>query len=209
MARKSKIQSHGPDNKPDLHNNASGPPAEEEYKVGPGRPPKDHQFKPGQSGNPKGAKRKAPSLIPDLKELFERACNQKAKVTQGERKRVITMLAAGLQQLFVQFAKGDRHARGQWPACERFCCAIVSSDACAAAICLSPSELSLIAFRCQYVGDPRPLAENHDGLLSGDKDSGDINGVREAFLSGANELHRGAGGRVGRRCRCTSALESE
>jgi hypothetical protein len=32
-------------------------------------------------------------------------------VTQGERARVITMWAAGLQQLSVQFAKGDRHAR--------------------------------------------------------------------------------------------------
>jgi hypothetical protein len=39
----------------------------EKYKVGPGRPPKEHQFKPGQSGNPKGAKRKPPSLLPDLK----------------------------------------------------------------------------------------------------------------------------------------------
>ena len=113
MARKSKSQSHGPDNKPGMHNKAfrSGPPAEEEYRVGPGRPPKEHQFKPGQSGNPKGAKRKAPSLIPALKELFERAFNQKAKVTQGERARVITMWEAGFQHLSVQFARGDRHAR--------------------------------------------------------------------------------------------------
>lgn len=102
MARKSKIQNHGPDNNPGMRNNAN--------KVGPGRPPKEHQFKPGQSGNPKGAKRKAPSLIPGLKDLFERAFNQKAKVTQGERERVITMWAAGLRQLSVQFAKGDRHA---------------------------------------------------------------------------------------------------
>jgi hypothetical protein len=38
MARKPKIQHHGSDNKPDMRNNAfpSGPPAEEEYKVGPG-----------------------------------------------------------------------------------------------------------------------------------------------------------------------------
>ena len=74
MARKSKSQSHGPDNKPGIRNDAfpSGPHAEEEYKVGPGRPPKEHQFKPGQSGNPKGAKCKAPSLLPDLKEQFER-----------------------------------------------------------------------------------------------------------------------------------------
>jgi hypothetical protein len=86
-------------------------PSSAEYKVGPGRPPKQFQFKPGQSGNPKGAERKAPSLIPDLKEVFERAFNQKAKVTQGERERVITMWQAGMQQLSVQFAKGDRHAR--------------------------------------------------------------------------------------------------
>ena len=68
MARKSMSQNHGPDDKPGMRNNAfpSGPPAEEECKVGPGRPPKEHQFKPGQSGNPKGAKRKAPSLLPDL-----------------------------------------------------------------------------------------------------------------------------------------------
>jgi Family of unknown function (DUF5681) len=113
MARKSKIQNHGSDDKPGMRNNAfpSGPPAEEEYNVGPGRPPKAHRFKPGQSGNPKGAKRKAPSLIPGLKDLFDRAFNQKAKVTQGERARVMTMWDAGLQQLSVQFAKGDRHAR--------------------------------------------------------------------------------------------------
>ena len=113
MARKSKIQHHGSDNKPDMRNNTfpSEPPAEEEYKVGPGRPPKEHQFKPGQSGNPNGTKRKAPSLIPGLKELFESAFNQTAKVTQGERARVITMWAAGMQQLSIQFAKGDPHAR--------------------------------------------------------------------------------------------------
>jgi Family of unknown function (DUF5681) len=44
-------------------------------------PPKEHQFKPGQSGNPMGAKRQAPSLLPDLKEHFERAFDQTAKVT--------------------------------------------------------------------------------------------------------------------------------
>lgn len=106
MTRKSKIQNHNSDTKP-----PSGPPAEKEYKVGPGRPPKEHQFKPGQSGNPKGAKRKAQSLIPDLKEIFERAFNQKVTVTKGERARDMTMWEAGMQQLSVHFAKGDRHAR--------------------------------------------------------------------------------------------------
>jgi hypothetical protein len=85
--------------------------AEEAYKVGPGRPPKEHQFKPGQSGNPKGAKLKTPSLTPELKELFARAFRRKVKVTQGEREGLITMWEAGMQQLSIQFAKGDRDAR--------------------------------------------------------------------------------------------------
>ncbi len=77
MARKPTIRKRGSANKPDINSDALAPErhAEEEYKVGPGRPPKEHQFKPGQSGNPKGPKRKPPSLIPDLKEIFERAFN--------------------------------------------------------------------------------------------------------------------------------------
>ena len=82
------------------------PPQDSEYKVGPGRPPKEYQFKPGQSGNPKGAKRKAPSLIPDLKKIFEDAFNQKVTVTQGQRERVMTMWGAGMRQLSNQFARG-------------------------------------------------------------------------------------------------------
>ena len=97
--------------------NRSDPPvvpagaSEEEYKVGPGRPPKEHQFKPGQSGNPKGAKRKAPSIAPDLKQLLERALNKKVTLKQGENERIVTMFNAGVEQLVAQFAKGDRHAR--------------------------------------------------------------------------------------------------
>ena len=84
MARKAKIKAPGSDTTPDRRNDAfpSGP-SEAEYKVGPGRPPKEYQFKQGQSGNPKGRKRKEPSLLPDLKQLFESAFNQKVKVTQG------------------------------------------------------------------------------------------------------------------------------
>ena len=113
MPRKSNIQKHGSVNKPDMRNNISpsAPPAEEEYKVGPGRPPKEYTWKPGQSGNPKGAKRKKRSLIPELKEQFERVFSQKLKVTQGDRQRFITRWVAGLEQLSIQFAKGDRHAR--------------------------------------------------------------------------------------------------
>lgn len=110
MARKSKIGRHGSGDGPETRDPAS-PPAEEEYRVGPGRPPKEHRWKPGQSGNPKGAKRKKRSLIPELKEEFERVFGQKLKVTQGDQQRLISRWVAGLEQLSIQFAKGDRHAR--------------------------------------------------------------------------------------------------
>lgn len=113
MARKPKTPTHGSDAKHDMrnHHSTSAPSAEDEYKVGPGRPPKEHQWKPGQSGNPKGAKRKKRSLIPELKDQFERVFSQKLRVTQGDRQRFITRWVAGLEQLSIQFAKGDRHAR--------------------------------------------------------------------------------------------------
>jgi hypothetical protein len=82
----------------------------EEYKVGPGRPPKEYQFKPGQSGNPKGRKRK-PSLLPDLKRLFDQAMSEKITITTGDKKIILTMAEAGFKQLARQHAQGDRHAR--------------------------------------------------------------------------------------------------
>ena len=85
--------------------------AEPEYRVGPGRPPKEYQFKPGQSGNPKGAKRKTPSMAPDLKALLERALNEEVKLRSDERDQIMTKAAAGIAQLVDQFAEGDRHAR--------------------------------------------------------------------------------------------------
>ena len=96
--------------------NDSAPVAEtemsdQEYKVGPGRPPKEHRFKPGQSGNPKGAKRKPPSVAPDLKAALERALSTTVTLKQGERQRTVTMAVAGIEQLVAQYAKGDRHAR--------------------------------------------------------------------------------------------------
>jgi hypothetical protein len=87
-------------------NNSSEP-----YKVGPGHPPKESQFKPGQSGNPKGAKRKKPSVMPDLKASLERALSMKVTLNQGEKKRIMTKHAMGIEQLVNQYAKGDRHAR--------------------------------------------------------------------------------------------------
>jgi hypothetical protein len=94
-------------NAPDSDTQKSG----EEYRVGPGRPPKEYRFKPGQSGNPEGAKRKTPSIAPDLKALLERALNAKVKLRRGERDKIVTKAAAGIEQLVDQFAKGDPRAR--------------------------------------------------------------------------------------------------
>jgi hypothetical protein len=85
--------------------------SDQEYRVGPGRPPKEYQFKPGQSGNPKGARQKPRSIAPDLKALLKRALSGKVTLRQGEREKIITKAAAGIEQLVNQFAKGDRHAR--------------------------------------------------------------------------------------------------
>jgi len=82
----------------------------DEDRVGPGRPPREFQFKPGQSGNPEGAKRKT-SLAPDLKATLQRALNEKVRLHQGERERIITKAAAGIDKLVDQFAAGDRYAR--------------------------------------------------------------------------------------------------
>ena len=97
--------------RPSVTRGASAAETGEEYKVGPRRPPREHRFKPGQSGNPKGAKRKAPSPAPDLKQLLERALSKTVTLKQGERQQIVTMASAGIEQLVAQFAKGDRHAR--------------------------------------------------------------------------------------------------
>src|SRR6266540_1777358 len=86
-------------------------PSDQEYRIGPGRPPKEYQFKPGQSGNPKGARPKPRSIVPDLKALFERALNRKVTLRQGEQQKIMTKAAAGIEQLVNQFVRGDRHAR--------------------------------------------------------------------------------------------------
>ena len=64
-----------------------------------------------ESGNPKGARRKAPSIVPDLKAVLERALSKKVTLRQGERERIVTMATAGIEHLVAQFARGDRHAR--------------------------------------------------------------------------------------------------
>ena len=82
-----------------------------EYRVGPGCPPREHQFKPGQSGNPQGARKRPPSIAPDLKILLQAALSKKVALTIGDKEKILTKAAAGIEQLVEQFARGDRYAR--------------------------------------------------------------------------------------------------
>jgi hypothetical protein len=81
------------------------------YRVGPGCPPKEYQFKPGQSGNPAGARNRPPAIAPDLKLLLQAALGKKVTLTIGDKERILTKAAAGIEQLVDQFARGDRYAR--------------------------------------------------------------------------------------------------
>jgi Family of unknown function (DUF5681) len=65
----------------------------------------------GRVGIQKGAKRKSPSVVPDLKLLVERALSEKVTLKQGDKERILTKAAVGIEQLVNQYAKGDRHAR--------------------------------------------------------------------------------------------------
>jgi hypothetical protein len=82
-----------------------------DYRVGPGCPPREHQFKPGQSGNPAGARNRPPSIAPDLKVLLQTALSKKVTLTIGDKERILTKAAAGIEQLVDQFSRGDRYAR--------------------------------------------------------------------------------------------------
>ena len=99
------------DRRSDFASAADPEAPEQEYKVGPGNPPKPFQFKPGQSGNPKGAKRKKPTMDLDLKAALERALNKTITLKQGDKERTVTMAIAGIEQLVAQYVKGDRNAR--------------------------------------------------------------------------------------------------
>ncbi len=82
------------------------------YKVGPGFPPNEHKWKKGcPSPYPKGRPKKAPSMKPEIRKIFEDALNEKIHVKKADKKIILTRLAMGFEQLAIQFAKGDRYAR--------------------------------------------------------------------------------------------------
>ena len=79
------------------------------YEVGYRRPPKHSRYKKGQSGNPTGKNKQTATSNADLRLLLERELN--ANIREGEREKIVTNAAAGIEQLVAQFAAGDRHAR--------------------------------------------------------------------------------------------------
>ena len=50
-------------------------------------------------------------MVPDLKALLETALSGKVSLVEGERERIQSKAAAGIEQLVNGFAQGDRHAR--------------------------------------------------------------------------------------------------
>ena len=60
---------------------------------------------------PRARKRSPSRLTPDVKAMLETALNQKIRVKEGEREKIMSRLAIGFEQLAIQFAKGDRYAR--------------------------------------------------------------------------------------------------
>jgi hypothetical protein len=144
----------------------------EEYKVGPGRPPREFQYKPGQSGNPKGARRKPPSIAPDLKLLLERALSTKVKLKQGEKEQIVTKAAAGIEQLVNQFAKGDRHARRDLIAlADKLGLNLAAGQAKALEAALTVNDEALLADYLQSHGGGRDHRSDEVGDGPGSRDS--------------------------------------
>jgi hypothetical protein len=133
--------------RPDAAALTSAETPDQEYKVGPGRPPREYQFKRGQSGNPKGAKRKQPSIALDLRKVFELALNDHVTLKQGERQRLVTKAQAGIEQLVAQFVKGDRHARHE--------------------VFMLAEKLGIDLFAGQKQALQQALADNHQAILAG------------------------------------------
>src|SRR5439155_16971503 len=90
---------------------ASAPENCGEHKVGPDRRLPNGRWPAGVSGNPKGRIRKNPSNDLERPSEFEQALEQKIKVKQGARQRVITKGTALREQTFNQAITGDHRAR--------------------------------------------------------------------------------------------------
>ena len=85
--------------------------------VGYGRPPVQHQFKPGQSGNPRGRPRGRLGMVG----LLKKALNERVTITEGGRKRTITMAEAAFKQTARKAVSGDMRATSLLWALIQFC----------------------------------------------------------------------------------------
>lgn len=50
-------------------------------------------------------------MLPDVRKAFEQALSKRVTVSRGDKTKLMTRIEIGFEQLFNQFAKGDRHAR--------------------------------------------------------------------------------------------------
>jgi len=73
------------------------------YDVGYGRPPKTTRFQPGKSGNPRGGKKRQPSVAGQVDQVLKRMVT----VTEGGKSRRITLQEVMLRTIGNNAAKGD------------------------------------------------------------------------------------------------------
>lgn len=78
------------------------------YAVGRGRPPKPTQWKPGQTGNPKRIRNNKPL---DLTQMIELALQRTIQVTEGDRRRRMSVFEAIVIQLWAAAVRGNSRAR--------------------------------------------------------------------------------------------------
>jgi hypothetical protein len=76
------------------------------YEVGRGKPTKHTQFKKGQSGYPSGR----PKGRPNVRTMMEKTLLQPISVTEGGKKKKITLLELAIRQVANKAAKGDERA---------------------------------------------------------------------------------------------------
>jgi hypothetical protein len=81
-------------------------PADQDYKVGPGRPPMHTRFKPGQSGNPHGR----PKGRLTMQTTADRELMKLVNVPENGKTRRLTKQTMVVRTLIHQSIKGDHKA---------------------------------------------------------------------------------------------------
>jgi hypothetical protein len=77
-----------------------------DYDVGYRKPPKSGQFKPGESGNPRGRKKREPTITDRL----QKELGRKVPITEHGKKKSVSKLDLIFMTLTNQAAKGDLKA---------------------------------------------------------------------------------------------------